>query len=656
MTKNQHREEKQLRQLGQGVATSLTLVLVILLCFFLYQYDNQYTSPCQQPSNGVLDLRQAELDDRSHPYHLQKDWEFYPDVLLTPDDDFSLYHHSLHSLREGHKGLREKQGTYRLTILLPDTPMSYALKLPSTFSTYRLYVNQKLILSEGDKSIKNDPNELFKDQILTIWASGEVQILLNYSDEIGIHNGFSAPPIFGRPLRIYNLADYHHSFLAVSMVLILLTLLLSITLYYQSRQSSNLSVIVLCLSAIAYLSYPLIRSEMLFSTYPWYQLRVLFYFCCHAATHWIYSLHFGWKDRVARFINWYSISAVGLCAAILLAFFFLPQEQGRQFFYGTVWILQWGAIFFGIVLTLRMVISGAPNRLMGAASVTIWAFMLIDQITSDFSPMLSARFPEMGIISFMAISILVEYLDVGAAHRFRILYAQKIAYAEQLLKLEERHYAQLSNQVEDARRIRHDLRQHLRVIRTLLDQGNAEAIASYLEQYAENVQPLLEKPIAFFQVPIADALISHYWSAAQKRGADFQVKGQLQELPQSVYVDFCSILGNLLENALEALDRQVPEQPKWIHVQCGILQKKLILEVQNSNSTPVQQDKNRLQSSKRDEPGTGTLSVSIIAQQHGGFASFSHEENYFSARVFLPLVGMEEKQTKQPVSNEDRPQ
>lgn len=632
------------RQWAQGITAALTLALVVLLSSFLYQYDNQYTAACRQPSNGVLDLRQEYLDDQSAPYHLQNDWEFYPGVLLTPEDDFSHYPHTLHSLYKDTKKPQELQGTYRLKILLPDTPLSYVLKLPATFSAYRLYLNQDLILTMGELNTVDDaPPELFKDHLLTFWASGEVQLLIHYSDEGGIYNGLSglsAPPILGRPLYIYTIAEYHQFFLATSVVLILLTLLLSVSLFLRSHQGSNFAMILLCLCAAAYLTYPLLSSEMLVPIYPWYQAAMLFYFGCHAATHWVYSLHFGWQDPLARFINWYSTAAVGLCAITLLITFYLPNGESSQLFYLGTRLLQWGAILCGIALTVRMVICGAPNKLMGASSVTLWSFMLIDLIAPEYSPVIFARFTEMGIICFMAISILVEYLDMASAHHFRILYAQKITYAEHLLKLEEQHYTQLSSQVEDARRIRHDLRQHLRVIRSLLDRGDSDAITAYLEQYMKTVQPLLEKPITFFQAPIVDALIAHYWSAAQKRGAEFLVKGQLQELPQSVYVDFCSIMGNLLENALDALDRQTPGQPKWIRVRCEILQKKLMLEVVNSNSVPIRQTENRFYSAKRDDLGTGTLSVSIIARQYGGLASFSQEDDHFTAQVLLPLSGI----------------
>ena len=653
MTNQENRDNRRLDQLTQGLVVSIALVLVLVICFFLYQYDNQYTKSCQQPNAGILDLRSAPLDDKSQPYHLQRDWEFYPGVMLTPEDDFSLYSHNLCSLCTDARERRAGKGTYRLRVLLPSTPMSYVLKLPTTFSTYRLYINHDLILSMGRMGVENCSKNLFQHQTATFWASGEIQILLHYSDENGLYHGISglsAPPILGRPFSVYTHSEYHQSFFVVSMALVLLTMLLSISVFIRSWQMSNLAMIVLCVSAAAYLAYPLISTEVFFPVYPWYQIEMLFYFGCHAAAHWTYSLYFGWKDRVAKFINWYSIAAVVVCLIILLPSLHLTREPGGPLFYSIIRLLQWGAILCGIALTLRMVISAVPNRLIAAASVSLWAFMLIDMLISDFSPVIFARLPEMGIICFMAISIMVEFVDVASAHRFRVLYTQKIAHAEQLLKWEERHYVQLYNQVEDARRVRHDLRQHLRVIHNLLDQGDSDDIIAYLKQYTEYVQPLLKTPLIFFQIPVVDALIAHYWAAAQECGAEFKVEGQLRTLPQSVYVDFCSIMGNLLENAMEAMERQDPGQARWIHVRCEIVQKKLMLEVENSNSVPVRQEKSRFQSSKRDELGTGTLSVSLIAKQYGGFASFSHEENRFTAQVLLPLSNIEDREEKRAIT------
>lgn len=140
MTNQENRDNKRLDQLTQGLVVSITLALVLGICFFLYQYDNQYTKSCPQPNAGILDLRSAPLDDKSQPYHLQRDWEFYPGVTLTPEDDFSMYSHSLCSLSTDIRGQKAGKGTYRLRVLLPNTPMSYVLKLPTTFSTYSISI------------------------------------------------------------------------------------------------------------------------------------------------------------------------------------------------------------------------------------------------------------------------------------------------------------------------------------------------------------------------------------------------------------------------------------------------------------------------------------------------------------------------------------
>lgn len=350
----------------QGITAALSLAAMLLLCFCLYRYDNQYTSGCQQPVNGVLDLREADLNDKGSPYHIQKDWDFYPDVLLKPGDDFSLYPHHLISVGKSSRELRYGKGTYRLTLLLPDTPMNYVLKLPVTFSAYRVYANDDLLLSVGLPGGEEvGSRELAKDQLVTFRASGEVRLLIHYLDDAGIYPGLSglsglgAPPSLGRPLRVFTMAETHRTFLFASVVLILLTLVLSLTLF-RSWQRSNLAVIALCISSIAYLAYPLISSIRIFPAYPWYHLEMLSYFSCHAAAHWIYCLHYDWNDRPARFVKWYSVAAVGICAAALGTFPLFPDGVGWTLFYECTRALQWGAILCGMALTLRLVVSGAP--------------------------------------------------------------------------------------------------------------------------------------------------------------------------------------------------------------------------------------------------------------------------------------------------------
>ena len=82
-----------------------SLIMITLACFFvclhfLYWYDNKYTAKGLQPVSGMLCLSEEDLAGRQL-YFLTRQWQFYPDVLLTPEDFkgknagylYALYNH-----------------------------------------------------------------------------------------------------------------------------------------------------------------------------------------------------------------------------------------------------------------------------------------------------------------------------------------------------------------------------------------------------------------------------------------------------------------------------------------------------------------------------------------------------------------------------------
>lgn len=119
-------------------------------------------------------------------------------------------------------------------------------------------------------------------------------------------------------------------------------------------------------------------------------------------------------------------------------------------------------------------------------------------------------------------------------------------------------------------------------------------------------------------------------------------------------MDLCTVLGNLLENALESIQRQ-EEGPRFIRVVCRLVNQQLLLEVVNTNTTPVRRETAGFRSSKRDELGIGTLSVRMIAKQYGGITDFHFHDGQFFARVLLPLRGSQQEEVPLPHSSQAPP-
>ncbi len=102
--------------------------------------------------------------------------------------------------------------------------------------------------------------------------------------------------------------------------------------------------------------------------------------------------------------------------------------------------------------------------------------------------------------------------------------------------------------------------------------------------------------------------------------------------------DLISIFGNILDNAIEAVDKEEREY-RIIKLRAGKVKDFYVIEEENYASTPVKFGLNGLPlSSKGDETnhGFGLKSVRYAAEKYDGELSLSYREGIFSLRLFFP--------------------
>ncbi|MGI6269463.1 MAG: GHKL domain-containing protein [Candidatus Howiella sp.] len=121
-----------------------------------------------------------------------------------------------------------------------------------------------------------------------------------------------------------------------------------------------------------------------------------------------------------------------------------------------------------------------------------------------------------------------------------------------LLSQQEQQYTLLAAGIEKARRDRHDLHHHIRVLHTLLESGDITELEQYLADLDGSYQSILPEVIC--QHPSVNAIVSYYKEMA-KEVADIALFLQIDRDIGIEAMDLCIIIGNLLENAIEACGR-----------------------------------------------------------------------------------------------------
>lgn len=125
----------------------------------------------------------------------------------------------------------------------------------------------------------------------------------------------------------------------------------------------------------------------------------------------------------------------------------------------------------------------------------------------------------------------------------------RLARENRLLTAESRRYIELRAYMDETSHLRHDFRQHLRVINGLAEAGRLDSLREYLRQYAG---ALSEERLTLCANAAVDAIAGHYEMCAHRQGVATEWKLDLPARLSLPEAELCVMLGELLERALTA--------------------------------------------------------------------------------------------------------
>ena len=242
------------------------------------------------------------------------------------------------------------------------------------------------------------------------------------------------------------------------------------------------------------------------------------------------------------------------------------------------------------------------------------------------------------IIAVLAVSISLFGIFLLLYEMYRVAKeftrSSQLDRENQLLAVESRRYMELRSYLEQTRHLRHDFRQHLHVISGLTEAGQLDELKSYLSQYESELSDA--RPTLCVNAAV-DALAGHYDYEARRQGIQIEWKLELPKLLPLPEADLCTILGNLLENALHASQKLPPEE-RQIKVLARMLSPAMMgLMVENRYDGVLKKQGGVLHSTKHDGQGIGLVSVETAVHRYHGNLTVETGGNVFRANVLLNL-------------------
>lgn len=192
------------------------------------------------------------------------------------------------------------------------------------------------------------------------------------------------------------------------------------------------------------------------------------------------------------------------------------------------------------------------------------------------------------------------------------------------LAMQREQYERLMENAETVKSMRHDMRHHIAAIGRLAEEENAGKVSGYLEGFAGKLIFAGEK--SYCTNYAVDAVAAHYLGLAASEGITVEARLGIPEDTGAVpAMDLCVILGNFLENALEAC-RRMERGDKFIRIRSRMDGDTLSIVVTNSFDG-LWNEKNGAYLSRKEisgdaREGVGLSSVKAVCEKHRGLAQF----------------------------------
>ena len=195
---------------------------------------------------------------------------------------------------------------------------------------------------------------------------------------------------------------------------------------------------------------------------------------------------------------------------------------------------------------------------------------------------------------------------------------------------------EVQNIYQTMRAWRHDYHNHMQAIKALLSMGKKEELSEYLDN--------LEKDLDSIDIAIRtgnvglDAILSSKVSIARKNDIEVNCTAKVPDELKITDVHLCAIVGNLLDNAIEACEKITEgSEPRFIRIYIGLFKSQLYISVSNSTCEKHRRRLSELVTSKLGEHGFGLRRIDKLAEKYDGYVNRKNEPGIFATEVMLPL-------------------
>ena len=358
-----------------------------------------------------------------------------------------------------------------------------------------------------------------------------------------------------------------------------------------------------------------------------------------ACAHWLQ----GAGGRMGLFIGiffeigvsfWQFLLSAGLGVLLRSQDFLSAGTPAGQ---SALWLLH--ALLAGLAVWLSQKEIEGKSAFRAVSAVAVAGFLAV--ITLSEQRVLDLPGDTLYMWTILAVVLMMSVLVFNISRQYEVEKELAKLKSEQA-ELLERDYTTLSRAYEVNARLFHDFHNHIGVLRQLLTREKYGEAVRYLDELQAPVRDLTAA--VWTGDETADYLINSKADAAEAAGIRFQAQVEFPRRTNIRSVDLCAILGNLLDNAIEAA-RQVPDRSeRMVVLTIRRIHQMLVIKVENSFAAAPVQENGQLKTTKTGGGlhGWGLKSAQTAAEKYDGMVQANVSGEIFRAVATLSYQGMED--------------
>lgn len=231
-------------------------------------------------------------------------------------------------------------------------------------------------------------------------------------------------------------------------------------------------------------------------------------------------------------------------------------------------------------------------------------------------------------LAFFALFLFVVYFVIESREE-----KMKLNFAEMRNALLEENYKSINEIYMSNAKLYHDLNNHLNVLYQLLDDGNEDEAKEYIKEISRPIMKLSKT--VWTGIDVVDVIINSKLEKMKEMGISYEFNVEFPKNTNILPHDMCTILANLLDNAIEAAGAL--EYPGSIALTIRRINHFMLIKVCNSCKEKKEEFVDYPTTTKENKElhGWGLPSVMDAVEKYNGTLKCVNKDNQFIVKIMI---------------------